>query len=108
MVYYNHQYPLSKLHPRTANKVDHRSSSIRAFFCLRQERRESATVQDKSGESITTGQLDVRGGYTMVLFVLLLLTIGFVWAAERWGVDSRDGIDSSEWQRRADYPAYHL
>ncbi|HEY4383424.1 MAG TPA: hypothetical protein VGN34_02965 [Ktedonobacteraceae bacterium] len=44
----------------------------------------------------------------MTLFILLLLMIGLAWAAQRWGVDSRDTIDSIEWKRHADYPDYFL
>jgi len=35
----------------------------------------------------------------LILFVALLVVLGL--AALRWGIDSRDGIDSPEWQRRA-------
>jgi hypothetical protein len=34
-----------------------------------------------------------------VLFVALLITLDV--AALIWGFDSRDGLDSEEWQRRA-------
>jgi hypothetical protein len=34
-----------------------------------------------------------------IIFVALLFTLDFT--AMRWGFDSRDGLDSSEWQRRA-------
>jgi hypothetical protein len=34
-----------------------------------------------------------------LIFVALLFTLDF--AAMRWGFDSRDGLNSSEWQRRA-------
>jgi hypothetical protein len=34
-----------------------------------------------------------------IIFVALLFTLDF--AARRWGFHSRDGLDSSEWQRRA-------
>ena len=35
-----------------------------------------------------------------------LVALLFVWlAALRWGVDSTDGLDSSEWARRRHWPA---
>jgi hypothetical protein len=34
-----------------------------------------------------------------IIFVALLVALGLT--AVRWGFDSRDGIDSPEWQRRA-------
>lgn len=33
-----------------------------------------------------------------MIFVIILVLLGV--AAVRWGVDSRDGINSSEWARR--------
>lgn len=33
-----------------------------------------------------------------IIFVALLIALGF--AATRWGFDSRDGLDSQDWQRR--------
>jgi len=36
----------------------------------------------------------------MILAVLLLAVIVFDLAALRWGIDSRDGLKSLEWQRR--------
>ena len=35
----------------------------------------------------------------LFIFIALLAVLGY--AAMRWGYDSRDGIESSEWQRRA-------
>ena len=35
----------------------------------------------------------------LIIFVALVVVLGL--AAVRWGFDSRDGIDSPEWQRRA-------
>lgn len=35
----------------------------------------------------------------LILFVALLVVLGL--ASMRWGFDSRDGVDSTEWQRRA-------
>lgn len=35
----------------------------------------------------------------LFIFIALLAVLGLV--AIRWGFDSRDGIDSLEWQRRA-------
>ena len=40
-------------------------------------------------------------GGLMMLMILLGL------AAERWGVDSRDGVDSPEWERRQNWPGFH-
>ena len=37
---------------------------------------------------------------------LMILTVAFLalaFAAPRWGVDSTDGVDSQEWQRRREY-----
>ncbi len=39
----------------------------------------------------------------MELYTLLLVLIVFDIAAVYWGVDSRDGINSPEWERRAQY-----
>jgi hypothetical protein len=39
----------------------------------------------------------------LVIFVVALLARAL--AAPRWGVDSTDGIDSPEWQRRRDWPS---
>jgi sensor domain CHASE-containing protein len=33
-----------------------------------------------------------------IIFLVLLIALAF--AANRWGFDSRDGIDSLEWQKR--------
>lgn len=38
-----------------------------------------------------------------LLFILLLFFIAVSLAANRWGHDSRDGIDSLEWVRREHY-----
>lgn len=35
---------------------------------------------------------------TLIVFSLLIILFEF--AVLRWGVDSRDGLDSSEWVRR--------
>jgi len=35
-----------------------------------------------------------------IIFLVLLIVLAL--AATRWGFDSRDGIDSREWERRAD------
>jgi sensor domain CHASE-containing protein len=35
-----------------------------------------------------------------LIFLVLLVVLAF--AATRWGFDSRDKLDSPEWQRRAD------
>jgi hypothetical protein len=41
-----------------------------------------------------------------IIFVALVFTLDF--AARRWDFDSRDGLDSSEWQRRAmlEFPSH--
>ncbi len=41
-----------------------------------------------------------------ILFIALLVVLGL--AAMHWGFDSRDGIDSLEWQRRTvlDFPSH--
>ena len=44
----------------------------------------------------------------MLTFIILLLLAGFfAWASLHWGVDSRDNIDSAEWERRAKYAFAH-
>jgi hypothetical protein len=35
--------------------------------------------------------------------VLLLAFVAFDLAVLRWGVDSRDGVQSQEWERRRDW-----
>lgn len=35
----------------------------------------------------------------LILFVAVLVALGL--ASMRWGFDSRDSVDSPEWQRRA-------
>ena len=42
----------------------------------------------------------------MALFLLELLIILNI-AAWKWGVDSTDGIDSLEWERRRFWTAFH-
>jgi hypothetical protein len=37
----------------------------------------------------------------MELWIVLAVVVVFNIAASQWGVDSRDGIDSPEWERRA-------
>ncbi len=39
----------------------------------------------------------------LIVLVIVLLNV----AARRWGVDSRDGYDSVEWEHRRGWPAYH-
>ncbi len=43
----------------------------------------------------------------MELLIILLLFVGFVLAALRWGTDSRDGPDSPEWERRQRWYGFH-
>jgi hypothetical protein len=38
-----------------------------------------------------------------LLIALIVLDI----AAYRWGADSSDGINSSEWKRRQEWPGFH-
>jgi hypothetical protein len=40
------------------------------------------------------------------LMIVLAAVAIFEVAAWRWGVDSTDGIDSSEWTRRRDWPGF--
>jgi hypothetical protein len=40
------------------------------------------------------------------LAILLIGLVIFEVAAWRWGVDSTDGVDSAEWQRRRDWRGY--
>ena len=37
--------------------------------------------------------------------ILLILVVALDRAVWRWGVDSRDGIESPEWERREDWAA---
>lgn len=41
-----------------------------------------------------------------VLLVVLAILVVFDLAALRWGKDSRDGLDSSEWQR-GQFSSFH-
>ena len=46
----------------------------------------------------------------MELFIIsLIVLVALDLAALRWGFDSRDGIDSHEWERRGStfFPAHH-
>jgi hypothetical protein len=43
-------------------------------------------------------------GVAALLGVLLLALAAFDLASWRWGVDSRDGIHSQEWDRRRSWP----
>jgi hypothetical protein len=40
------------------------------------------------------------------LVILLIGLVIFEVAAWRWGVDSTDGVDSPEWERRRDWRGY--
>ena len=44
----------------------------------------------------------------LAMFVLLLLALILAVAAMLWGSDSRDSIDSPEWERRAQFTLTHL
>jgi hypothetical protein len=43
----------------------------------------------------------------MELIVLILVLILFGFAALRWGADSRDGLNSCEWERRQRWYGFH-
>jgi hypothetical protein len=42
-----------------------------------------------------------------ILFSLLIAVIILDLTALRWGADSSDGVDSPEWERRRQWPAFH-
>jgi hypothetical protein len=42
---------------------------------------------------------------TFIIFVVALILLDML--AWRWGFDSRDGSDSSEWERRRAWLAFH-
>ena len=42
-------------------------------------------------------------GLIVLIFTPVLLAV----AALLWGADSREGIDSPEWERRRDWPGFH-
>jgi len=45
---------------------------------------------------------------SMIMFIIFLdLLIAFALAAFRWGANSSDGINSSEWQRRQRWLGFH-
>ena len=41
----------------------------------------------------------------MDALIILALLVALAFAAQRWGWDSTDGVDSSEWDRRASWRA---
>ena len=43
----------------------------------------------------------------ILAFLLLVLFIGFDLAALPWGVDSSDGVNNPEWQRRQRWYGFH-
>jgi len=45
----------------------------------------------------------------MILYIggIVLILIVFDLAALRWGVDSRDNINSSEWNQRQNWRGFH-
>jgi hypothetical protein len=42
----------------------------------------------------------------MLLLLLLVMLLALDLAAFRWGVDSTDGIDSPEWERRRNWRGF--
>lgn len=42
---------------------------------------------------------------TLCLLLIALAVLGIT--ACRWGVNSSDGLNSQEWQRRQDWPGFH-
>jgi hypothetical protein len=58
-----------------------------------------------------TGNFDPASGPEEVamegLIIFFIALAIFERAAWRWGVDSRDGIDSPEWQRRQLWHGFH-
>jgi hypothetical protein len=47
-----------------------------------------------------------EAGAMVELMIVLAVVAIFEVAAWRWGVDSTDGINSSEWSRRRDWPGF--
>jgi hypothetical protein len=43
----------------------------------------------------------------MEIVIILLVTFVFEIAASRWGFKSSDGLNSSEWERRQNWRAFH-
>lgn len=43
----------------------------------------------------------------MALLIFLLTIIALDLASQRWGVDSTDGINSLEWERRQHWYGFH-
>ena len=43
----------------------------------------------------------------LTLYLLFSALLVFSVTAGRWGANSADGINSSEWQRRQDWPGFH-
>jgi hypothetical protein len=43
----------------------------------------------------------------MELMLCVLVLIILALTARRWGADSRDGIDSPEWQQRQQWDGFH-
>ena len=41
------------------------------------------------------------------IFISLVVTIALGLLAQKWGFDSRDGMDSPEWERRSQWSAFH-
>ena len=42
----------------------------------------------------------------MVVVIALMILVVFEFVAWRWGVDSTDGFDSLEWERRRDWRGF--
>lgn len=47
-----------------------------------------------------------KEAHMLLILIGLLLLIALDIAAMRWGYDSRDGLDSREWERRNQYQTY--
>ena len=42
-----------------------------------------------------------------ILFLIILVLVVLSIAAYRWGVNSSDGVNSSEWERRQQWLGFH-
>lgn len=43
----------------------------------------------------------------MDIIIIMIVYMAFAFAALRWGVDSTDGICSTEWERRQSWYGFH-
>ncbi|MFL5660945.1 MAG: hypothetical protein ACJ8BW_06295 [Ktedonobacteraceae bacterium] len=48
-----------------------------------------------------------EGMMVEAFLILLIIVIALDVAALRWGVDSTEGVNSPEWERRQQWPAFH-